>query len=331
MHRPGQDVPPSEITPEALYLRRREFIRNAALFTATSAGVGGGLLWLMQGGRSEPKPPAAEVAADTGRPALTIARRGPYGTDEAQTPFRAVTTYNNFYEFGTEKSDPAELAGTMRTRPWTIAIEGEVGRPQVVDIDTLLGWFPLEERVYRMRCVEAWSMVIPWLGFPLGDLLRRVEPTSRAKYVAFTTLLDPAQMPGQRRHVLDWPYVEGLRLDEAMHPLTLLVAGLYGRTLPNQNGAPLRLVVPWKYGFKGIKSIVKIRLVETQPPTTWNLAAPQEYGFYANVNPAVDHPRWSQATERRIGELKRRPTLPFNGYAEQVAGLYAGMDLAVHF
>ena len=331
MHRPGPDVPSSEITPEALYLRRREFIRNAALFTATSAGVGSGLLWLMQGGRSEPKPPAAEIAADTGRPALTIARRGPYGTDEAQTPFRDVTTYNNFYEFGTEKSDPAELAGTMRTRPWTIAIEGEVGRPQVVDIDTLLGWFPLEERVYRMRCVEAWSMVIPWLGFPLGDLLRRAEPTSRAKYVAFTTLLDPEQMPEQRRDVLDWPYVEGLRLDEAMHPLTFLVAGLYGKTLPNQNGAPLRLVVPWKYGFKGIKSIVKIRLVETQPPTTWNLAAPHEYGFYANVNPSVDHPRWSQATERRIGDLRRRPTLPFNGYAEQVASLYAGMDLAVNF
>jgi methionine sulfoxide reductase catalytic subunit len=286
MRRPGQDVPPSEITPEALYLRRREFIRNAALFAATSAGVGSGLLWLMRGGRSEPKPPAAEVVAG---------------------------------------------AGTLRTRPWTIAVEGEVSRPQVIDIDTLLGWFPLEERVYRMRCVEAWSMVIPWLGFPLGDLLRRVEPTSRARYVAFTTLLDPEQMPEQGRHVLDWPYVEGLRLDEAMHPLTLLVAGLYGRTLPNQNGAPLRLVVPWKYGFKGIKSIVKIRLVETQPPTTWNLAAPREYGFYANVNPAVDHPRWSQATERRIGELKRRPTLPFNGYAEQVADLYAGMDPAVHF
>jgi methionine sulfoxide reductase catalytic subunit len=328
MRRPGQDVPPSEITPEALYLRRREFIRNAALFAATSGAVGGGLLWLMRGGRSEPKPPAAEVAA---QPALTIARRGRYSTDEAQTPYRDVTTYNNFYEFGTEKSDPAERAATLRTRPWAIAVEGEVGRPQVIDIDTLLGWFPLEERVYRMRCVEAWSMVIPWLGFPLGDLLRRVEPTSRAKYVAFTTLLDPEEMPEQRRHVLDWPYVEGLRLDEAMHPLTLLVAGLYGRTLPNQNGAPLRLVVPWKYGFKGIKSIVKIRLVETQPPTTWNLAAPHEYGFYANVNPAVDHPRWSQATERRIGELKRRPTLPFNGYGEQVADLYAGMDLAVNF
>ena len=332
MHRrPGQDVPSFEITPEGLYLRRREFIRNAALFTATSAGVGGGLLWLMQGGRAEPKRPATEVATAAAQPALTIARRGLYVTDEAQTPYRDVTTYNNFYEFGTEKSDPAERAATLRTHPWTIAVEGEVSRPQVIDIDTLLEWFPLEERVYRMRCVEAWSMVIPWLGFPLGDLLRRVEPTSRAKYVAFTTLLDPEQMPEQRRDVLDWPYVEGLRLDEAMHPLTFLVAGLYGRTLPNQNGAPLRLVVPWKYGFKGIKSIVKIRLVETQPPTTWNLAAPHEYGFYANVNPAVDHPRWSQATERRIGELKRRPTLPFNGYAEQVAGLYTGMDLAVNF
>jgi sulfoxide reductase catalytic subunit YedY len=327
----GRDPATSEITPEALYLRRREFIRNAALFTATSAGVGSGLLWLMQGGRAEPKPPVADGGTDSGHPALEVARRGPYGTNEPQTPFRDVTTYNNFYEFGDDKSDPAERAGTLRTRPWTIAVEGEVNRPQVIDIDTLLGWFPLEERVYRMRCVEAWSMVIPWLGFPLGGLLRRVEPTSRAKYVAFTTLLDPEQMPEQRRRVLDWPYVEGLRLDEAMHPLAMLVAGLYGKTLPNQNGAPLRLVVPWKYGFKGIKSIVKIRLVEAQPPTTWNLAAPREYGFYANVNPAVDHPRWSQATERRIGELRRRPTPPFNGYAEQVADLYAGMDLRVDF
>jgi len=330
MDRSARDPAGSEITPEALYLRRREFIRNAALFTATSAGVGGGLLWLMQGGRSEPKTPAGD-GAEAGQRALEVTRRGPYGTDEPLTPFRDVTTYNNFYEFGDEKSDPVERAGTLRPRPWTIAIEGEVRRPQVIDIDALLGWFPLEERIYRMRCVEAWSMVIPWLGFPLGDLLRRVEPTSRAKYVAFTTLFDPQQMPEQRRRVLDWPYVEGLRLDEAMHPLTILVAGLYGKTLPNQNGAPLRLVVPWKYGFKGIKSIVKIRLVETQPPTTWNIAAPREYGFYANVNPAVDHPRWSQATERRIGELRRRPTLPFNGYAEEVADLYAGMDLRVFF
>src|SRR5262249_12064567 len=246
-------------------------------------------------------------------PGLTVARQDDFAPGESPTPYRDVTTYNNFYEFGVEKSDPAEYAGTLRTRPWTVSIEGEVAKPQVVDIDRLLGWFPLEERVYPMRCVEAWSMVIPWLGFPLGDLLKRVEPTSRAKYVAFTSLLDPKQMPEQRRHLLNWPYVEGLRIDEAVHPLTLLVVGLYGKELPNQNGAPLRLVVPWKYGFKGIKSIVSIRLTETQPPTTWNLTASREYGFYANVNPEVDHPRWSQATERRIGDFRRRPTLPFNG------------------
>ena len=321
----GKSPPASEITPEAFYLRRREFIRNAALFTATSAGVGGGLLWLMRGGRAEPKTDATRT------PDLTVARRDDFAPGESATPYRDVTTYNNFYEFGVEKSDPAEYAGTLRTRPWTVSIEGEVGKPQLVDIDRLLGWFPLEERIYRMRCVEAWSMVIPWVGFPLGALLKRVEPTSRAKYVAFTTLLDPKQMPEQRHNLLEWPYVEGLRIDEAMHPLAILVTGLYGKALPNQNGAPLRLVVPWKYGFKGIKSIVKIRLTETQPPTTWNLAAPEEYGFYANVNPAVDHPRWSQASERRIGELRRRPTLPFNGYADEVAGLYAGIDLRKFF
>jgi sulfoxide reductase catalytic subunit YedY len=219
----------------------------------------------------------------------------------------------------------------LRPRPWTVSFEGEISKPQTVDVDDLLRWFPLEERIYRMRCVEAWSMVIPWVGFPLGDLLRRLEPTSRAKFVAFRTLLDPEQLPGQRRAVLDWPYVEGLRIDEAMHPLSMLAIGLYGRTLPAQNGAPLRLVVPWKYGFKGIKSIVKIRLTETQPPSTWNLAAPNEYGFYANVNPDVDHPRWSQATEPRIGDFRRRPTVPFNGYAEQVASLYQGMDLRRYF
>ena len=323
----GTPPPASDVTPEPLYLRRREFVRNAALFTATSAGAGGSLLWLMSGRRAGKK-----SSRSKGNPVdLPVARQGTESTNESRTPYRDVTTYNNFYEFGTDKSDPAELAGTLRPRPWTVRVDGEVQKPQVIDLDQLLGWFPLEERVYRMRCVEAWSMVIPWLGFPLGDLLRRVEPTSRAKYVAFTTLFDPEQMPGQQRRVLDWPYVEGLRIDEAMHPLTLLAVGLYGKTLPNQNGAPLRLVVPWKYGFKGIKSIVGIRLVETQPPTTWNLAAPHEYGFYANVNPAVDHPRWSQATERRIGELRRRPTLPFNGYAEQVAGLYAGMDLREFF
>ncbi|HYH99594.1 protein-methionine-sulfoxide reductase catalytic subunit MsrP, partial [Hyalangium sp.] len=239
--------------------------------------------------------------------------------------------YNNFYEFGLDKNDPARHAHILKTRPWSVVIDGEVAKPQTVDIDQILSWFSLEERVYRMRCVEAWSMVIPWHGFPLGELIKRVEPTSRAKYVAFTTLMDPEQMPGQKRHVLDWPYVEGLRMDEAMHPLTILAVGLYGKTLPNQNGAPLRLVVPWKYGFKGLKSIVKITLTEQQPPTTWNLAKPSEYGFYANVNPEVDHPRWSQATERRVGEYRRRPTLPFNGYAEQVASLYTGMDLRENY
>lgn len=323
-------TPPStsEITPEPLYLRRREFIRNTLLFTATSTSMGGILLWLMGGKRaSEPK----SSSANEGPPSLTIAGRSAYSTDEPPTPYWDITTYNNFYEFGLDKSDPAANAHTLTPRPWTVSIKGEVRKPLVIDIDQLLTWFPLKERIYRMRCVEAWSMVIPWLGFPLGDVIKRVEPTSRAKYVAFTTRLDPEQMTGQHRRVLDWPYVEGLRIDEAMHPLTILAVGLYGKALPNQNGAPLRLVVPWKYGFKGIKSIVTIRLTEHHPSTAWNLAAPREYGFYANVNPAVDHPRWSQATERRIGELRRRPTLPFNGYAEQVAGLYAGMDLRKFF
>jgi sulfoxide reductase catalytic subunit YedY len=239
-----------------------------------------------------------------------------------------VTGYNNFYELGTDKADPRANAGTLRPRPWTVRIDGEVKKPSDVAIDDLLSWFPLEERIYRMRCVEAWSVVVPWLGFPLGDLVRRVEPTSRARFVSFTTLLDPQQLPGQRRPVLPWPYVEALRIDEAVHPLSMLAAGVYGRALPGQNGAPLRLVVPWKYGFKGAKSIVRIAFTESQPRTTWNAAAPQEYGFYANVNPAVDHPRWSQAKERRLGEFRKRATLPSNGYAAEVAGLYAGMDLA---
>jgi methionine sulfoxide reductase catalytic subunit len=317
----------SEITPEALYLRRREFIKNSLLFAATATGVGAGLLQLMGRGRqdTEPVPPPESAAA------LPPIGRSTYSTDEASTSLRDITSYNNFYEFGADKNDPAQNARTLRPRPWSVAIEGEVARPQLVDIDQILRSFPLEERIYRMRCVEAWSMVVPWVGFPLGALLARAEPTSRAKYVAFTSLLDPEQMPGQRWSLLDWPYVEGLRMDEAMHPLAILAVGIYGKLLPNQNGAPLRLVVPWKYGFKGIKSIVKIRLTQTQPDTTWNLAAPHEYGFYANVNPAVDHPRWSQATERRIGELSRRRTLPFNGYAEQVASLYAGMDLRQNY
>jgi sulfoxide reductase catalytic subunit YedY len=326
----GKPPPASEITPERSYLRRREFLRHSLLFTATSSAVGGTLLWLIRGLRAKDRQkPAASTSLQPST--LTITRQLDYSSGEAKTPYGSVTTYNNFYEFGVDKGDPAENAHTLKTRPWTVAIEGEAMRPQIIDIDRLLEWFPLEERVYRMRCVEAWSMVIPWVGFPLGDLLRRLEPTSRAKYVALTTLLDPEQMPGQRRGLLDWPYVEGLRIDEAMHPLTILAIGLYSRPLPNQDGAPLRLVVPWKYGFKGIKSIVKIRLTEEPPPSTWNLAAPGEYGFFANVNPAVDHPRWSQATERRIGEFRRRPTLPFNGYADQVGGLYAGMDLRRFF
>jgi sulfoxide reductase catalytic subunit YedY len=317
----------SEITSESLYLRRREFLKNTALAAGTAAAFGTGLVWLV-GQRPPPdapeQPPLAQAAAVT-----TVA--GAYDTDEGMTPYQSVTTYNNYYEFGLDKGEPARNAHTLQVRPWTISVEGEVARPQVIDVDTLLQWFTPEQRVYRMRCVEAWSMVIPWLGFPLADLIHRLEPTSHAKFVEFTTLLDPERMPGQRDPVLKWPYVDGLRMDEALHPLTLIAVGLYGKVLPNQNGAPLRLVVPWKYGFKGVKSIVKIRFTETQPRTSWALAAPREYGFYANVNPAVDHPRWSQASERRIGDLSRRKTLPFNGYADEVAGLYAGMDLRQNF
>jgi sulfoxide reductase catalytic subunit YedY len=325
------EPPSSEITPEKMYLRRREFIKNAGLFVGTAGVVGGGL-YLLGMKRTHPMDSfVPDGGALASLPTPQDQGPSPYDTDEPRTPFADVTTYNNFYEFGLDKNDPARHAHILKTRPWAVVIDGEVHKPQTVDIDQLLKWFPVEERVYRMRCVEAWSMVIPWNGFPLGELIKRVEPTSRAKYVAFTTLMDPEQMPGQKRPVLDWPYVEGLRIDEAVHPLTLLAVGLYGKTLPNQNGAPLRLVVPWKYGFKGIKSIIRITLTEQQPPTTWNLAKPGEYGFYANVNPEVDHPRWSQATERRVGEYRRRPTLPFNGYAEQVASLYTGMDLRQNY
>jgi len=303
------DEPERNVTPEALHMRRREFL-------ATGAAGALGLAFPL--GLLADVPTGAELA---------VAKRLEKAGGEARNTWDQITTYNNFYEFGTDKDDPARNAHTLRPRPWTIAVEGEVRKPQRIGIDDLLKWFPLEERVYRMRCVEAWSMVIPWVGFPLADLVKRLEPTSKAKYVAFETLLDRDQMPGQRRPVLEWPYVEGLRIDEAMHPLALIAVGLYGRALPNQNGAPLRLVVPWKYGFKGVKSIVKIRLQEEQPRTAWNEAQPSEYGFYANVNPEVDHPRWSQARERRIGEYLRRATLPFNGYAAEVASLYAGMDL----
>jgi methionine sulfoxide reductase catalytic subunit len=310
-------------------VRRRELITHAALMAGTALVVGAGLNRLI--GAAPPPDEPEPAALPTGLPGAAPPIPSSYDTDEPRTPYQAVTTYNNYYEFGLDKDEPAQHAHTLQTRPWTIQIEGEVTRPGTLAIEDLLDWFPLEERVYRMRCVEAWSMVIPWLGFPLGELIRRLEPTGNARFVEFTTLYNPDQMPGQRSPILKWPYVEGLRLDEAMHPLTLLAVGLYGRMLPNQNGAPLRLVVPWKYGFKGIKSIVKISLTEQQPPTTWNLAKSNEYGFYANVNPDVDHPRWSQATERRIGELARRKTLPFNGYADAVAGLYSGMDLRQNF
>jgi len=311
------DMPSSEITPEGTYVRRRDFI-------AGGAAAATGLTFALAGC----KPKAAVVPVE---PALAGVAPGPFGTDETRTPYKDITTYNNFYELGTDKSDPAANAHLLKTRPWTVAFEGEIAKPQVIDIDTLLGRFPLEERVYRLRCVEAWSMVIPWVGFPLGPLIKQLQPTSRAKYVAFTTKLAPDEMPGQRTGALEWPYVEGLRIDEAMHPLTILAVGLYGRVLPNQDGAPIRLVVPWKYGFKSIKSIVRVRFVETEPPTSWNRQAPNEYGFYSNVNPEVDHPRWSQANERRIGELRRRQTLAFNGYGKEVAGLYAGMDLRKFF
>lgn len=305
----------SEITPPQVYLDRRRWLTGAAALGAV--GVAG-----TAAGKAMPE--ATALAK------LRAPRNARFVADETQTSFEDITSYNNFYEFGTGKADPQRNAQALRTRPWSVTIGGEAGVTGRYTLEDILKPHVLEERVYRMRCVERWSMVIPWVGFPLADLLRRFQPTSKAKYVAFTTLRDPRQMPGQRAGWLEWPYVEGLRIDEAMHPLTLLAVGLYGRVLPNQNGAPLRLVVPWKYGFKGIKSIVAIHFTERQPPTSWNLAAPDEYGFYANVNPAVDHPRWSQASERRIGASlfsATRPTLPFNGYAADVAGLYRSMDL----
>jgi sulfoxide reductase catalytic subunit YedY len=316
-----KDVSPSEVTPYEVYLDRRRFIGQAARL-AVAAAVTPGVLSARDLRWDE-----VGLAMGAG-PAGTAAAGGLLRTVQDElTPFEDVTGYNNFYEFGTGKEDPARNAGDLRTRPWTLAIEGHCDRPGEYDLEEILGRFPTEERIYRLRCVEAWSMVIPWQGFPLKDLLEWVQPTSRATFVEFTTLHDPDQMPGQRRRVLDWPYVEGLRMDEALHPLTLLATGLYGRELPNQNGAPIRLVVPWKYGFKSIKSIVRIRLLESMPRTAWNVALPNEYGFFANVNPEVDHPRWSQARERPIGKIRRKPTLMFNGYADQVGQLYSGMDL----
>ncbi len=316
------DIRASEITSERLYRRRRDFLRGGAAvalgaavspLTARLPGVGDSLL------------PPAHAAVD-----FNDLKPSPLSTDEEQTEFKAVTTYNNFYEFSTDKDGPAVLSKNFRTRPWTVAIEGEIKHPKTWDIDELIKRFPLEERVYRLRCVEAWSMVIPWVAFPLGELIKTLEPTSRAKYVEFTTLYDPEQMPGQRPGLfgswIEWPYIEGLRIDEAVHPLSVLAVGLYGKVMPNQNGAPIRLIVPWKYGFKSIKSVVRIRFVEEQPVNTWQKQAPNEYGFYANVNPEVDHPRWSQAKERRVGDFLKRETLYLNGYAEQVAHLYDGMD-----
>lgn len=308
----GRDLPwPSEITPRAVYEGRRSFLQGFAAVAGSSL-----LLPQMASAKDE------KLAAKS-NPAFQVA-------GEKQTSFKDASTYNNFYEFGTDKADPARTAHTLKTRPWTVSIEGEVKKPQTLDIDSLLKLAALEERVYRLRCVEGWSMVIPWIGYSLSELIKKVEPNGNAKYVEFVTLADKKQMPGLSEPVLEWPYVEGLRLDEANHPLALLCFGMYGQVLPNQNGAPVRIILPWKYGFKSAKSIVKIRFVREQPKTAWNLAAPDEYGFYSNVNPNVSHPRWSQASERRIGEdglfTKKRPTLMFNGY-NQVASLYTGMDL----
>ena len=312
--RPSTDIVPSEITDKQLYLKRREFLQLGAA-TGLTALAGGLLL------------PRDAIALSK----LNVAKKATATAEDPLTPLRDITSYNNFYEFGTDKSDPAAYASTLKTRPWTVAVEGEIKRPKIYDIDELLKLAPLEERIYRLRCVEGWSMVIPWIGYSLSELIKRVEPTGKAKFVEFTTLQAPDQMPGQKTQVLNWPYVEGLRLDEAMNPLTLLGVGLYGEVLPNQNGAPIRIVVPWKYGFKSGKSIVKIRFVEKEPLTAWNRAAPSEYGFYSNVNPDIDHPRWSQAKERRIGEFGKRKTLLFNSYADQVAQLYTGMDLKKSF
>ena len=311
------DIPSSEITDQKLYVNRRKFILGAsAAGAALAAGVAVREL-------SSPVPAAASQK-------LAFSK-SQFSTSEKPTPYKDVTNYNNYYEFGTDKYSPAGAAKDLKTRPWTVKVSGEVKKPKVLDIDAILKLAPLEERIYRHRCVEGWSMVIPWVGFPLSAFINQCEPTSKAKYLELTTLNDPGQMPGLRSSVLQWPYVEGLRMDEAMHPLAILAVGLYGETLPNQDGAPLRLVVPWKYGFKSVKAIVKARFTEKQPVNTWNLAAPDEYGFYSNVNPQVDHPRWSQAKERRIGEFLKRDTLMFNGYGDQVARLYAGMDLRKNF
>jgi sulfoxide reductase catalytic subunit YedY len=313
------EIRESEVTSRDIYIRRREFLKvagNTAL-AVTAAGAIGGVLTNTDA--AEAQNPNAQK--------LTDLKKSPFDTTEKVNSYKDITTYNNFYEFGLDKGDPARYAGSLKPRPWSVVVDGQCAKPGTYNIEDIMKWFPLEERIYRMRCVEAWSMVIPWVGFPLGDFVKRFQPTSKAAYVKFTTLLDMRQMPGQTEPALRWPYVEGLRMDEATHPLAILAVGLYGEVLPNQNGAPIRLVVPWKYGFKGIKSIVRVTFQEQQPLNTWQQTRADEYGFFANVNPDVDHPRWSQKTERRLGELFKRKTLPFNGYAEHVSSLYAGMDL----
>jgi sulfoxide reductase catalytic subunit YedY len=303
--RSKNDIVSSEITSESAYLNRRQFLKDTGLIGLTAGGF-------LAACREEAAAQEQDLKAE-------------------QTPYEDVTSYNNYYEFGTDKEDPKANAQNFKTKPWSVKVDGLVSKPATYQLEDFIKPHKLEERIYRHRCVEAWSMVIPWMGFPMADLIKRVEPLGSAKYIEFTTLLDPKQMPGQRLPYLEWPYVEGLRLDEAMHPLTIFAVGLYGKTLPNQNGAPLRHIVPWKYGFKGCKSIVRIRFTDKEPRTAWNIATPHEYGFYANVNPTVDHPRWSQATERRVGEFRRRKTLMFNGYADQVASLYSGMDLRKYY
>jgi sulfoxide reductase catalytic subunit YedY len=315
----AEDICSSEITPKSLYLNRRKFLAGAAMAGAAAA-AGLGL-------RDIASPSLTALAGNK----ISGLKKSPFSTTETITPYNDVTHYNNYYEFSTEKNEPAELAKNFRTRPWKVKIDGLVQKKQELDIDTILKMAPPEERIYRHRCVEGWSIVVPWIGFSLSELINRANPTSKAKFVEFTTILDMTQMPGQQRNVLQWPYVEGLRMDEAMHPLTLLCFGMYGEDLPNQDGAPLRLVVPWKYGFKSAKALVRVRFTDKQPMNTWQLSAPREYGFYSNVNPNVDHPRWSQAKERRLGEFFKRPTLMFNGYGDQVASLYAGMDLKKNF
>lgn len=314
----ASDIKPSEITQQAVYHNRRHFIKQIGRSALTvAAGLSLSPLWW---------PEEAHAALN-----LKDIEKRKFVTDEPLTPLKDIASYNNFYEFSTDKQEPALLAGSLKTSPWTVKVDGEVKKPADYHLEDLIRPHKLEERIYRHRCVETWSMVIPWVGIPLRELIKRFEPTSKAKYIEFTTLYDPEQMPGQKRRTLDWPYVEGLRMDEAMHELAILAVGLYGEVLPNQNGAPIRLVVPWKYGFKSIKSIVRIRFTEQQPVSSWTRASSREYGFYANVNPKVDHPRWSQAKERRIGDFFKRETLMFNGYAEQVASLYSGMDLSKQF